>query len=67
MIDRLDKADVPVATAAATFPVWAEWLPLLLQIGLGVLGVVYLLMRMYRERLLITWARRHIDIDLDAE
>lgn len=64
MIDKLDRADVPVATAAATFPVWAQWLPFALQVALGVLGFVYLLMRIYRERLLTKLAQRRIDAEL---
>ncbi len=49
------------------FPIWAQWLPILLQIGLGGLGFVYLLMRMYRERLLIKWAQRRIDNDRNID
>lgn len=67
MIDRLDKTDIPVAAAATAFPIWAQWLPILLQIGLGALGFIYLLMRMYREHLLIKWAQRRIENDRDLD
>lgn len=62
MIDKLEKADVPVATSALTYPIWAEALMPSLQFVLAILGGLYLLLRMYREYILTKLAKRQLDM-----